>query len=110
MTIDALVKVGGGVFAQIEILDAVLAAIAEAGRMRRLLLVPGGGPFADVVRDVDRRVGLPADAAHWMAVLAMDQYAHLLASRLNGSVLVEDLGDVEQAFADAQVPILMPSA
>jgi aspartokinase-like uncharacterized kinase len=109
MTLDTVVKVGGGVFAQLEILDAVLAAIAEAGRTRRLLVVPGGGPFADAVRGVDRRVKLPADAAHWMALLAMDQYGHLLASRLTGSVLVTDLDEVETAFADGHVPILLPS-
>jgi aspartokinase-like uncharacterized kinase len=109
MTLDTLVKVGGGVLAQIEVLDAVLAAIADAARTRRLLVVPGGGPFAEAVRDVDRRVGLPADAAHWMAVLAMDQYAHLLASRLPGSVLVADLAEVEAAFTSGHVPVLLPS-
>jgi len=109
MTLDTVVKIGGGVLSQIDGLDAVLAAIAQAGRTRRLLVVPGGGPFADVVRELDRRVGLPADAAHWMAVLAMDQYAHLLASRLTGSVLVADLGEVETAFGDGHVPVLLPS-
>lgn len=43
-----------------------------------VLVVPGGGPFADLIRDIDRVHGLSADAAHWMAVLAMDQYAYYL--------------------------------
>ncbi|WP_254591390.1 amino acid kinase [Methanocella conradii] len=46
-----------------------------------VLVVPGGGPFADMVRDVDERKGLSNDAAHWMAVLAMDQYAYYLSDK-----------------------------
>jgi len=38
---------------------------------RDLLIVPGGGPFADAVR----KAGLPDEASHWMAVCAMEQMA-----------------------------------
>jgi aspartokinase-like uncharacterized kinase len=50
---------------------------------------------------VDRRLGLSNDAAHRMAVLAMDQYAHLIASRLAGSVLVTGPADIEAAFSQS---------
>jgi aspartokinase-like uncharacterized kinase len=40
---------------------------AEASRP--LLIVPGGGRFADAVRTIDP----PEEAAHWMAVAAMEQ-------------------------------------
>jgi aspartokinase-like uncharacterized kinase len=76
----------------------------------RLLVVPGGGPFADAVRDVDSRIGLSDDAAHWMALLAMDQYAILVASRLAGSVLVTKRHEIADAL-DASVrriPVLAP--
>lgn len=61
-----------------------MSALARLAAGRTLLVVPGGGPFADEVRRADRRFPLGDSAAHWMAVLAMDQYAHLLA-RLAGS-------------------------
>jgi len=76
---DLVVKVGGGLLAQLEHLDGALKAIADVARDRRVLIVAGGGPFADAVRTVDARIGLGDDQAHWMAVLAMDQYAHLLS-------------------------------
>jgi len=44
-----------------------------------VLVVPGGGAFADRVRDAYAQGGLSDDAAHWMAVLAMEQYAYFLA-------------------------------
>ena len=85
--VDIVVKVGGGLLASPGHLDAVLAELADAASTRRLLVIPGGGPFADAVREVDRRLTLSDDAAHWMAVLAMDQYAHLLVSRCDGWAL-----------------------
>ena len=71
----------------------------QAGRRHRLLVVPGGGPFADAVRAFDQREGLSADAAHWMAILAMDQYAYVLVERIPGAVLVEEPGAIGAALA-----------
>jgi aspartokinase-like uncharacterized kinase len=99
--VDAVVKVGGALLAHPAHFDAALGVLGAAGRTRRLLVVPGGGPFADAVREVDRRLGLSNDAAHWMAVLAMDQYAHLIASRLAGSVLVTGPADIRAAFSQS---------
>ena len=107
--VEAVVKVGGGLLSAPAHLDAALMSIAQAAQERRLLIVPGGGPFADAVREVDRRVGLPDEAAHWMAVLAMDQYAHLLVSRVPGGALVHEREEIAQAFAAGRVPVLAPS-
>jgi probable H4MPT-linked C1 transfer pathway protein len=107
--VDIVVKLGGGVLAHADHFDAALAAIGGAARERRLLVVPGGGPFADAVREVDRRLGLSDDAAHWMAVLAMDQYAHLVAARLAGGLLVSETCEIAAAPRAGRVPVLAPS-
>jgi len=107
--VETVVKFGGGVLADVEHFDAVLRAIGAAASARPLLIVPGGGPFADTVRDIDRRIGLSDTAAHWMAVLAMDQYAHLIAARLPGAVVVEDLREIAAALGTRFVPVLAPS-
>jgi len=107
--VDVLIKLGGSLLAHPAQLDAVLAIVRDAAADSRLLIVPGGGPFADTVRQVDRDLGLSDDAAHWMAVLAMDQYAHLIISRLPGSALVEDVAGIGFAIAAARVPVLAPS-
>ena len=105
-----VVKLGGGVLPHAGYFDGALAAIAAAARERPLLVVPGGGPFADAVREVDRRHRLSDGAAHWMAVLAMDQYAQLVAARLDGGVLVDAPdGWITAALAAGRVPVLAPS-
>ena len=102
-------KVGGGLLADAGRLETVLAAIGAAARSRRILIVPGGGPFADAVRATDRQLGLSQTAAHWMAVLAMDQFAHVIVATLDESVLVENRSEIGEAFAARQVPVLAPS-
>lgn len=105
---DVIVKIGGGLLAVDGDLDIAVAAVGAFARACPTLVVPGGGPFADAVRDADRRFELSDDAAHWMAVLAMDQYAHLVVSRLEGGRVVFDLSEAEAAQRNGRVPVLAP--
>jgi aspartokinase-like uncharacterized kinase len=107
--VDAVVKIGGGILDDVSTFDGVLEAVAAAARRRRLLIVPGGGPFADAVRAWDRRLALPDSAAHWMAILAMDQYAHLIAARVAGAAIVAAKDEVASAIGVGRLPVLAPS-
>jgi len=106
--VHTVVKIGGGLLEHEGCLDAVLNAVAGIARGEPLLVVPGGGPFADAVREQDARSQLSGDAAHWMAVLAMDQYAHLIVSRLPNGVLVSDAEETAVAHRAGQIPVLAP--
>lgn len=66
-----VVKLGGSLFNRVPELVPILQ-----GSERPLLIVPGGGKFADAVRDA----GLPSDAAHWMAIRAMDKYGEYIST------------------------------
>jgi aspartokinase-like uncharacterized kinase len=105
----SVIKIGGGLAAVPGALDRVCRAVGASGRDHRILVVPGGGPFADTVREFDRTMGLSTDAAHWMAILAMDQYAHVLAERIPGAVLIEEPGSLLQVLAAGWVAVLAPS-
>jgi len=90
-------------------LDALRAVAAVLDRSaRRVLVVAGGGPFAHAVRELDGRLGLGDDAAHWMAVLAMEQYAIALSTLIPRARLVESRSDVERALVDGALPLLLP--
>jgi 5-(aminomethyl)-3-furanmethanol phosphate kinase len=105
---DVVVKIGGGLLRTPTALDEVLAGVVRLARTRRVLIVPGGGMFADAVRDADRRVGLPSTTAHWMAVLAMDQHAHLLAARLPQGRVVAALDEAAREIDEGRLPVLAP--
>src|SRR5215510_3527159 len=82
---DWVIKVGGSLGARPATLRRLMETLATAARRHWLVVVPGGGSFADEVRRTDRRVRLGDSAAHWMAILAMDQYAYLLARLAPGA-------------------------
>jgi 5-(aminomethyl)-3-furanmethanol phosphate kinase len=44
-----------------------------------------------------------------MAILAMDQYAHMLAERIDGAALVEEPGTIAGELAAGRVVVLAPS-
>jgi aspartokinase-like uncharacterized kinase len=104
-----VIKIGGGLIAVPGALDQVCAAVAAVSRDHRLLVVPGGGPFADGVRDLQARLRVSNDAAHWMALLAMDQYGYVLAERIAGCVLVDEPGAVAAAVKLGHAGVLAPS-
>jgi aspartokinase-like uncharacterized kinase len=103
-----VVKVGGGLVREAGdgALRALCAAIAEAGARHPVLVVPGGGEFADAVREYDRRVAVRAQTAHWMAILAMDQFGWALSDLIPGAVRRVDLEPVRAGV----VSVLLPAA
>ena len=61
-----VVKVGGSLFDRVA---PLLEIFREVGRP--VLIVPGGGKFAELVR----RLAVSDTAAHWMAISGMEQFA-----------------------------------
>ena len=105
----SVIKIGGGLATIPTALERVCRAVEAASRTGCIVVVPGGGPFADRVREFDRETGLSPSAAHWMALLAMDQYAFALADRMPGAVLVDDPGLVLEVLARGKLAVLAPS-
>lgn len=104
---DAVVKLGGSALRDGAAYGRATRALS-ALRGRGVLVVPGGGPLADAVRALDASVGLDDDSAHWMAVLAMEQHAELLAARIEGACVVHDPGELAGALATDALPVLAP--
>ena len=103
---ETVIKVGGSLSQSRKLAD-LMARLSELGRRHRILIVPGGGAFANAIRDYDWRFGLDTDASHWMAILAMDQFGHLISSLIPDSELVQGLADARKISASGRVPILL---
>ena len=99
---------GGGLARIPGALERVSARIAEAGAAYPLVVVPGGGPFADAVRVFDAELGLSSDTAHWMAILAMDLCGHILADQIEAAELVEEAGAISEVVGRGKVAVLAP--
>jgi aspartokinase-like uncharacterized kinase len=102
-----IVKIGGSLLGSPD-LDAWLSVILQSGAS--VVIVPGGGPFADTVREAQRTIGFDDRTAHHMALLAMDQVAVLLASRSGNAVLATSRAEIDDALTHGRVPVWLPSA
>jgi aspartokinase-like uncharacterized kinase len=100
-----VVKVGGSLFDLPDLgprLQRFLIALAP----RRALLVPGGGPAADVIRDLDRFHGLGEDKAHWLALRALALNAHFLADLLPAAQVIDHPDPWPAVSRSGRVPVL----
>ena len=75
-----------------------------------LVVVPGGGPFADQVRDAQKRMDFSDNAAHAMAILAMDQFGYVILDRHERLAPARSLEEIEQAVEAGKIPVWLPSA
>jgi hypothetical protein len=109
MTLDAVLKIGGSL-SRGDGLEALCREVGRLGESYRLLVVPGGGAFADQVRTAYKRFKLSETAAHRMALSAMDQFGYVLGHLIAGSFLTADLTSACRAVGSGKVSILLPSA
>ena len=101
-----VVKLGGS-YAFSSDLQGWLAAIASnAGD---IVLVPGGGPFADAIRYAQPRMGFDDDAAHHMALLGMDQYGRALAALNKRFTPAASIAGIRRALRAGNVPVWSPT-
>ena len=103
----AVVKVGGSL-SHGPHLPTLCQALGRLARRHPLLIVPGGAAFADTVRGAADRYTLSDTAAHWMAILGMDQYGYLLADLIPGAIAAHDLAAAGAAAGAGQAAVLLP--
>jgi len=106
---DLVIKVGGSLGRRPGRLGPLMRRIAALARDQRLLVLAGGGVFADLVRREMRRLGLEETRAHRMALLAMDQYGLALARFCPGARPVATLAAARRLAIAGRTPILLAS-
>ena len=84
-----VVKVGGSLFDLPDLADRLREWLSRQSPAHHLLLA-GGGPLADQVRQWHALSPLEESVAHWMCVDLLTVSAHLLHARLPDISLVED--------------------
>jgi len=102
---SAVIKLGGAM-AEGPWLKSWLDQLAT----QPVLIVPGGGPFANCVRSLQNRVGFSDVAAHKMALNAMVQYARMLIDLEPRLQPVSTQSEINQVLSQGQTAIWLPLA
>jgi len=106
VTDPAVIKLGGSYAGSAE-RDDWLDAIEDCAG--QVILVPGGGPFADAVRTAQKAMGYHDRAAHHMALLAMEQYGCALASLRSRFMLANSVEAIRGVLVEGGVPVWAPA-
>jgi dihydroneopterin aldolase len=104
--VPTVVKVGGSYAFSSALKSWIDAVAACAGRV---VVVPGGGPFAETVRVAQPKMGFDDRAAHEMALLAMEQYGCALASLGAGWRLAASAAAIQDVLRENGVPVWSPT-
>ena len=80
----------------------------EQRNQHKVVIVSGGGVFADQVRELQQHWQFDDKIAHQMAILAMQQMALLLKSRNPSFVLANTTSDIKQSLINHAVVIWSP--
>jgi aspartokinase-like uncharacterized kinase len=91
-----VIKLGGSLIHRArELVKEIIEYSNATGE--KILIVPGGAIFADTVR----KANVSQENAHWMAVLAMEQYGYYIAEGTRANL-------VDSLDIDEGVSILLP--
>lgn len=102
--IETVVKLGGSQALSPTLRPWLRALAGVPG----IVVVPGGGPFADAVRAAQPAMGFDDRAAHHMALLAMAQYGLALAALEPRLVPADGLDAIGHVASGGLVPVWLP--
>ncbi len=102
-----IVKLGGSLADTVD-LQAWLGVLACFGG-GRVIIVPGGGPFANQVRRSQELWGFDDQAAHRMALLAMEQYGLMMIGIRPDLKTAATVAELQDVLDRAGVAVWLPS-
>lgn len=103
-----VVKLGGSLLTS-GWLKPCLEKLERCYTGKRAVIVPGGGVFAGMVRNLQQEFRFNDSIAHGMAILAMQQMALLIKGLKPDFVLAESTGKINSSLANKVIAIWSPA-
>lgn len=98
-----IVKVGGSHAADRARIQTIVRELAASPV--RAVIVPGGGPFANAVRDAQESLGFSDRLAHKLAIEAMVHFAEVLVDLFPGLVLASNRNEIDAIHSNGRIPV-----
>ncbi|WP_423793384.1 hypothetical protein ACPB8Q_01310 [Methanocaldococcus indicus] len=102
-----LIKIGGSLLYNSK--DLLLALKEYASKNDKyIVIVPGGGVFANTVREVDKKLNLSSSLSHKLAIKSMD-FVGEIYSELGDIKCYTTLFDLKKNIHNDKISIILPS-
>lgn len=104
---DAIIKIGGSII-QNQASKKLFEVLNGLRQHFSFVILPGGGAFANLVRDYYKNHQLSDDRAHWMAILCENILGFLILENLESGVPVFELSEIPNAIETSKIPVFLP--
>lgn len=94
LTKTAVFKIGGRILEKQLNINSTISQLNQLYRdktLEKILLIPGGGSYANFIRYLDKTLDLGDDLSHWMAIHSMNYNGKLLGKKFSELTCVETL-------------------
>ncbi len=98
-----VIKIGGSLFPE----HAVKLCENLVGK--DIIIICGGGAFANLLRDYDAKIGFSSTISHRTAIICMDILGMLLADKVADAKAVYSFDHAQKALEEGKLPVLIPS-
>jgi len=102
-----LVKLGGKILSNQKYLHSTLdqfeTLLYQKKILKKVLLLPGGGNYANFVRKIDQKLSINEDLAHWSAILAMNWNGAELHDKVENSNLISKFSKLKKKLNDERI-------
>jgi len=97
---DAVFKIGGKILEDYKNLECTISQLKklyEDNTLQKIIIIPGGGSYANFIRSIDKKLVLGDDIAHWMAILSMDYNGRDLNRLFPDFECIDDFKNIQNA-------------
>ena len=73
---------------------------------KAIIIIPGGGSYANFVREIDKELNIGDTIAHWMAIYTMNYNGYIIRQNYPSIILIEKIDDLKTA--DQAISLFLP--
>jgi len=95
---QAIFKIGGNILENSKYIESTISQLTklyEEKTLQKIILIPGGGSYANFIRKIDKELKLGDDLAHWMAIYSMNYNGLTLKGKYPELDFIENLKSFE---------------
>ncbi len=96
-----IAKIGGKIFENHENLEYTLnqfkKLLYEKKVIDKLIIIPGGGSYANFIRILDRKLDIGDDLSHWMAIFAMNCNGDAISREYKDIKCIKDIEELKES-------------
>ena len=97
---NAVFKLGGKILEDYKNLEGTISQLKklyEDNTFQKIIIIPGGGSYANFIRSIDKNLVLGDDLAHWMAIFSMDYNGKELNRKFPDFECIDDFKNIQSA-------------